>query len=331
MLYKRIRAFTLVELLVVIAIIGILIALLLPAVQAAREAARRSQCSNNLKQICLSLHNYHDVWKHFPPGSVAYTSGGSAAPGIGSLNQSWFTRCLPYVEQTGLQIDFQGSGTLWTDTVPGTWQAELLLPVVLCPSDKKQPVRSTHAPTNYVACTGADERFARCTGQTSLSDGKSCKLNQGPFNRSTWQSFATISDGTSNTMFISECRLDDPPISEEDCSGGDWSPLQSCLAGSPSKAGYYQRGWSWYAAKYPSSWGFCTILPPNDRVTYEVGFDCGSHDKGSYVALGARSFHPSGVLAALGDGSVKSVNDTIDLVVWRAASTIRGKEPATLP
>ena len=107
-----------------IAIIGILVALLLPAVQAAREAARRMSCSNNLKQLALSLHNYHDVHKKFPPGSSAYSGNGggfSLVGGVGSLDQSWITRILPFVEQTAIgdQIDMRSSDTLWTDAYPG--------------------------------------------------------------------------------------------------------------------------------------------------------------------------------------------------------------------
>lgn len=160
---RRSLGFTLVELLVVIAIIGILVALLLPAVQAARAAARRMQCSNNLKQLGLAMHNYHDVAKRFPPGSICYTNGGDV-PGFGSLNQSWATRVLPFIEQTAIadSLDMAIRGTLWTGvpTSPiGNAQAEMLLPAFLCPQDQMKKVQSTFAPNNYVACTGADERL----------------------------------------------------------------------------------------------------------------------------------------------------------------------------
>ena len=132
MLFRKIRAFTLVELLVVIAIIGILVALLLPAVQAAREAARRSECTNNAKQLVLASHNYHDIFKSFPAGVSAYTKGGSAAPGSGSLNQSWITRLLPFAEQGTMEINLVDSGTLWEDTaLPDVGYAQTLLDVVL--------------------------------------------------------------------------------------------------------------------------------------------------------------------------------------------------------
>ena len=132
MFSRKSQAFTLVELLVVIAIIGILIALLLPAVQAAREAARRSQCTNNIKQLALSLHNYPDVTKSFPAGSSAFTAGGDV-PGYAPLNQSWITRLLPFVEQGAMEIDMVTNATLWTGVAPGTWQSETLLSVVMCP------------------------------------------------------------------------------------------------------------------------------------------------------------------------------------------------------
>lgn len=330
MFKPRLRGFTLVELLVVIAIIGILIALLLPAVQAAREAARRSQCTNNLKQLSLSTHNYHDVYKAFPPGSSAYTQGGGV-PGYTSLNQSYISRLLPFIEQSSLEIEFTRPGTLWTGANLGDQHAEVLLKAVLCPSDISRPCNSTKGPTNYVACTGDDQRFVRATAGNS-PDGRPQTRHRGVFKRSQWTIMSEIKDGTSNTMSISECRLGPTgnglPISY------DPGALLTCLSGSPSGTVdvNYPRGWSWYAAKYAHSWGYTAFVPPNDKVTFAAGYDCiGDTEVGSDCGLGARSWHPGGVNVAMADGSVRFVSETVDLVAWRAAATIAGMEATPLP
>jgi prepilin-type N-terminal cleavage/methylation domain-containing protein len=334
------RGFTLVELLVVIAIIGVLVALLLPAVQAAREAARRTQCTNNLKQLGLAAHNYHDVYSAFPPGVSRYTRSASAGvPGYASLDQSWATRLLPFLEQTTIQISYELPGTSWTGASagPGTATSKIMLPVFLCPSDVKKPVRGTsaisaYAPTNYVACTGDDQRFVRATSGNSW-DGRPQRLHQGMFRTSSWVSLGDAIDGTSNSMAFSEVRLGGPLgnglLISNDGAGG----LVNCLAGAPTGNvnNDYPRGWSWYAAKYAHSWGYTALIPPNDQVTLRAGYDCIGEQTGSEVGLGARSWHPGGVLVAMGDGSTRFVSETIDIVAWRAAATIAGKEAIQLP
>jgi prepilin-type N-terminal cleavage/methylation domain-containing protein len=335
---KRIRAFTLVELLVVIAIIGVLVALLLPAVQAAREAARRTQCTNNLKQLGLAAHNYHDVYQAFPAGVSRFTRGGGV-PGYASLCQSWATRLLPFLEQTTVQVSYDLPGTSWTGVSagPGTATSKIMLPVFLCPSDVMKPVRGTspvsaYAPTNYVACTGDDQRFVRATAGMSAQGGFQ-RLRQGMFRTISWTRIADVNDGTANTMAFSEVRLGGPLgngvlISNEGAGG-----LINCLAGAPTGNvnNDYPRGWSWYAAKYAHSWGYTALIPPNDQVTLRAGYDCVGEQTGSEVGLGARSWHPGGVLVAMADGSTRFVSETIDIVAWRAAATIAGKEVVQLP
>src|SRR5687767_6530245 len=151
--------FTLIELLVVIAIIAILIALLLPAVQQAREAARRTQCKNNLKQFGLAVHNYHDVHKQFP-----LTVGASP----GSPPQTWVTmekgtylvQVLPFIEQAPLfqSIDFKGDQTLDDQVMPGTTKLfrSQVIPMYICPSDGSPEIQQTdRAKTNYAMSMGA--------------------------------------------------------------------------------------------------------------------------------------------------------------------------------
>ena len=332
---RRSLGFTLVELLVVIAIIGILVALLLPAVQAARAAARRMQCSNNLKQLGLAMHNYHDVAKRFPPGSICYTNGGDV-PGFGSLNQSWATRVLPFIEQTAIadSLDMAIRGTLWTGvpTSPiGNAQAEMLLPAFLCPQDQMKKVQSTFAPNNYVACTGADERACRNTNGVSVLNGKTARVNSGIFKRSEWAGLNSINDGTSNTMMLSECRLGKPwnTTGLDNNVGG----FTACITGTDGlvfkadQDANYPRGWSWYGAKYPHSWAYTALLPPNDKFTSNHECDGGN----SLSGFAARSWHPGGVQTVLADGSVTFVSDSIDIFVWRAVATMSGGESLSLP
>ncbi len=208
---KRRRGFTLVELLVVIAIIGILVALLLPAVQAAREAARRMQCSNNAKQIGLAMHNYHDVHRAFPkiiwgcPDVPQYENGGVLPL---PYHHTWVTALLPYLEQTAVydRIDFR----LRAFNQPHTGT---LLPALRCPSDRGfSNVTETHgiAWTNYAGAEGFHywPYEMQQLGPWSpwlelgwLRDGNVAGLfAPGKM----WRSLASIKDGTSNTVIISE-------------------------------------------------------------------------------------------------------------------------------
>ncbi len=225
---KCVRGFTLVELLVVIAIIGILVALLLPAVQAAREAARRMQCSNNLKQIGLAMHNYHDVNRSFP---FAYMID------LTNLNvQTWSVRILPFMEQTAITDK-------WSDNVPAFNEAPALgfnpllvqtnlelaqttLPIFMCPSTPRQtplvydgmlpsgaggpgipPINLTWraAPSDYCISTGVRGDFANIAyrGNAGGSRHGAIQPVAGPLGNKPSQ-IATISDGTSNTIMVGE-------------------------------------------------------------------------------------------------------------------------------
>ncbi|MBI3407342.1 MAG: DUF1559 domain-containing protein [Planctomycetes bacterium] len=198
MRHSRLRTgFTLIELLVVIAIIAILIGLLVPAVQKVREAAARTECINNLKQIGLALHNYHDVNKRLPPGyaaSAPYVDGASdTSPGWG-----WAAFILPYIEQDTLfrQIDF-------AQPVENTPAIQTIVRIYLCSSDLaprqafavpdafSSPI-ALAAPTSYVACVGGDE--------TEVTDA----VGQGIFYRNSRTRLVEIIDGTSNTIMVGE-------------------------------------------------------------------------------------------------------------------------------
>ena len=312
MLHKRKRGFTLVELLVVIAIIGILVALLLPAIQAAREAARRAQCTNNLKQIALAVHNYHDTFNAFPPGSVR----SSNIPNVNSWSTqhlSWLARILPFMEQQAIfdQIDWARLQS-WNHA-PGNTLRNIDLACYRCPSDFSDArCSSSWAPTNYVGNGGARAGHAYTTANTRgmfwdvhNTDAMAARMSD-------------ITDGTSTTLMASECKINEPWVCRGSCT------YSACITGtdgvtrtSNEEGG---RGYSWYRAYGGWEYLFNTILPINDPLTANHECMSGSQD-GAYAA---RSRHPGGVNVAMADGSTKFVSENLALDVWRAASTIGG-------
>ncbi len=304
-MYLRRRGFTLVELLVVIAIIGILIALLLPAVQAAREAARRSQCSNNLKQLGLAMHNYHDTYKTLPIGAFSCCWG------------TWKVPVLPYIEQQAL-ADQYAEGPKCTDDVQNRYGHSVNLPVTTaegisafyCPSDQENSPIGDIQSHNYVINFGN-------TGYSQQSNLNGVIFAGAPFKRVTsnciggkqkvCQDFASILDGLSNTLMLSEVII------------GQGSDL---------------RGFSWWS----DACQFTAYLPPNsplpDRI-YSASYcnnnppnpPCAVSTTADPTMFAARSRHPGGVQATKCDGSADFVSETIDIDTWRAMSTSQGEEP----
>jgi prepilin-type processing-associated H-X9-DG protein len=328
--------------LVVIAIIGILIALLLPAVQAAREAARRSQCSNNLKQLGLAMHNYLDTYKVFPPGEMGtWQPGGWGAPTISTAGAaSPIYHMLPYIEQQPL-ADTIGSAqtyggtayapggafTFWSGYVP----YRQTISTVLCPSDGKGWGRASTemALTNY--CFSRGDKINRVTTANKRESG--WNKPRGVFNGS-WQWPANcgldcyyangvgineIKDGTSNTIATSELityQGTRGAIRGDYCmnvSGLDTSPViamsykgaNGMLAICTPADSHHNRGYSW-AAGYFLHTGFNTVLPPNAPMA--------SSSKGEWAwgLFPPQSFHPGGVNAGMADGSVRFISETIN-------------------
>jgi prepilin-type N-terminal cleavage/methylation domain-containing protein len=327
------RAFTLVELLVVIAIIGILIALLLPAVQAAREAARRSQCTNNLKQIGLALHNYHDVHRCFPLG--AYTGIG-ATYGYDS-GTNWRTEILPYLEQGALysQLTFNGS---YFSGYSGLFfnggnvaLSGLKLNAYLCPSSPIEAFVNAPGTANdtqkslmhqYVGISGAYPDPAvppRTTGfcSTNSSRGPVCASGLLVPNRIRGTQHAT--DGTSNTIFVGE---------------------QSGKVGANPIAANYLGGWngvncanlavSWGVADIPAGANFyyCALTTVRWAINTQTTVVSSSSQPYETNTI-LNSFHPGGINAGVADGSVRFLADTTDINVLLRACAADDGQPNT--
>jgi prepilin-type N-terminal cleavage/methylation domain-containing protein/prepilin-type processing-associated H-X9-DG protein len=197
---RKVRGFTLIELLVVIAIIALLIGLLLPAVQQAREAARRTQCKNNLKQMGLALHNYHDAFETFPPGYIANANTSQTTPGW-----SWCTMMLPYVDQTPLYNQFNFS--LPVHDPANSPANSTRITAFLCPSDLYTggTFRITSDPGNSVVVMQASpSSYAGCAGNDDSAVDDNVNAGNGMLFRNSRVRFADITDGTSNTIIVGE-------------------------------------------------------------------------------------------------------------------------------
>jgi len=311
----RRRAFTLVELLVVIAIIALLIALLLPAVQSSREAARRTSCSNRLRQLALGCLTFESARRALPPGTTRnnIADGG----GINTVSPSWIARILPYIEEQSLhaRIDWMVSPG---NRPPNNVIPAIVLPALRCPADATPFAQANTGPTNYVASVGNRDHIL----PTSTP-------HQGAFHVAfdRGRPLKDFTDGTSKTLLLSECLVNSPFIKYYGTAGGTGA-YNSCLAGTEpphtANEGNAGRGATWFMGTNTHDWAFHSTLPPNDPLT--AGGECmlWTH-QGTYPA---RSRHAAGVNAARVDGSVGFASDGIDILVWRAAGTVNGGEPA---
>jgi len=301
--------FTLIELLVVIAIIGVLVGLLLPAVQTAREAARRSNCQNNMKQIALGLLNYHESQGAFPFATICNING--AAPGYGGgARQSWFHLLLPYVEEKPLydkikpRIDAQ--------QFPGGWpEATTIVSSFMCPSDPQNPKVSQQGfHGNYVPCNGSSHTGSG-SGQTN-----------GMFYPRSATQMRDITDGSSKTVMLGEIRL------QADAVAASGAGNVVC-GGTHDLRGRYHNTYHGNAA-------FTTLRSPNTPVGDRAQYCNGTPDvpcracASSNLEMHARSWHPGGVEVGMADGSVRFVSDGIEATVFQEVGTRAGGEVASL-
>ncbi|AMV33201.1 hypothetical protein VN12_13830 [Pirellula sp. SH-Sr6A] len=336
------RGFTLVELLVVIAIIGILVGLLLPAVQAAREAARRMQCQNNLKQLSLASHNHEAAMKVLPAAYRAQSIGG--APGYFDL---WGTLALltPYLEQSNVYNAIDLRQTMYQLVPPYGIQSPLAVqtrvPSFLCPSDKGEAVcRDVYgivgdlAPTNYSFCMGTGTTRGRTGWLGSPWDA------DGTFYAQSRTRITDIHDGSSNTIAASERILGEGPESTVLSNRSELRPqtmyvnpgAETSVANCQSslRVNFNQRRMYTWVAGEPRCTSYNHFYSPNDRNNADcVANFTGSDPLTRSSAHGlstARSRHTSGVNASYCDGSVRMVSDSIELAVWQSLATRSGGE-----
>jgi len=300
------RGFTLIELLVVIAIIAILIALLVPAVQKVRDAAARTQCTNNLKNVSLGMHNYHGAFKKLPYGEGPGNPADPIVNRRGCCWGTWQTLLLPYIDQQPLFSLYQNlggsdlTGIRYGAAPNSTTVTNQRLAVLTCPSDRVNVANAIPPITshNYVVNYGNTNSFQ--------VDYMGVKYLGAPFG---WapdvKRLTAITDGTSNTLMVSETLQ------------GIGSDL---------------RGFSWWApgAVFTTFNGPNTSLP--DITTQscnnqpQQGLPC-ANNGGAFNVLSARSRHSGGVHAAMCDGTVRFIQQSIDISIWRAIGTAMGSEP----
>ena len=324
------RGFTLVELLVVIAIIGILVALLLPAIQAAREAARRSQCSNNLKQITLGLQNYHDTYRAFPPGVI----WGPGQPNFTrAYHHTWNVMILPFIEQTALYDTVDKNLPIWGQAIVSTPVAALR-----CPSDagRAKPSDTANiAVTNY---PGSEGYHWHATSDINPNDPAhwahpnnagfadqftaGCSLN-GVFTQTRTHAMKHITDGTSVTIIVAEA----------DSMGFGGGPIRTCgsglrRTGTPvwhsAFVGTAYAGWG------GNEGGGQRTVNPDGSARANTGWFRNHAFTPTFIAAfgpnsswqGPSSYHPAGLQSGFVDGSVTFIRENIDWGTWAKLNAI---------
>lgn len=339
---KRRSAFSLVELLVVIAIIAVLIALLLPAVQQAREAARRTRCKNQLKQLGLALHNYESTSSSLPPASVIVKLPSGA---IWTIDASPFARLLPYFEQGNVYNMMNVNAEYNDPTLQNKAAVGRVIKLFLCPSDPKD------APMNHAkyGLIGGNN-YAFSMGDWYVWSGINGSPAGDPPTRSAFgvnlnRRWADFTDGMSNTLLMSEVKNYQPYI--RDC--GSLSLINTPYnipapdADPKTVAPEYSGAGCTVLDNAHTQWneitvhhiGFTTAWPPNKKTPGGPGnlypdIDLNSQRERiggpTYAAITSRSYHVGGVHSLLADGSVRFISSNINAQLWRSLGTVAGAE-----
>lgn len=327
------RGFSLVELLVVIAIIGVLAGLLLPAIQAARESARRTHCKSNLRQYGLAMQLYHDAYKRFPPSYCVVPGVTTTVGGQWSVR----ARILPYVEEAGLQHLINWKAAYSTQVSVATTR----IPVFLCPSEINDVVRvdpSTSVARDYPA------NYAVNFGNWKIYNPTDGSGSNGSFYPNSSRPVSNFTDGTSQTLCASEVKAYTPYVRNVSTDPGPTPPVDPAFANGMAGDGccvgatlQKNTGHTEWADGLCQQSGFTTDFPPNtvipsviDGVTYDIDFVSwreGTHTtRITYAVITVRSYHGEMVNALMMDGAVRTVNNQIDPVLWRSLGTRAGGE-----
>ncbi len=339
------RGFTLIELLVVIAVIAVLIALLLPAVQQAREAARRTQCKNNLKQLGLGALNYESTYAVFPMGDCTRNYGSGEIP-----QATVHCYLLPFIEQANLYNELNFLAQINAASTAAAKDAKVkIIPAFHCPSDSNPQVNNVAGAnilsesSNYMQCLGSISTHAGVyltagtgsTAGTPITAGSNLQPEtqlHGIFFRNSGTKTRDITDGMSNTALMAEIKTgpnntssfltvpagDPKDFTVATASSNVWSgndqlfPPSDC-ENRATKAWAY-RGLEWYRALMVATY-YNHTLPPNAPFR-----DCIASNlyQGHFAA---RSYHIGGVNCVLADGSIRFVSNNVDTNVWRAVGT----------
>ena len=310
---RRRLGFTLVELLVVIAIIGVLVALLLPAVQAARESSRRAACTNNLKQWGLGMHNYHDTLGTLPIGAEKVP-----------VRNNFVVWMWPFIEQSNMFAQYDTSIGYWQDSSkPELPKSNIIpnsmgllaatVPTYYCPSDRRaglwQADQYWRARGNYVVNLG------NTAGATEIERSAPFKIRRDVLETNLAMRFSDLTDGTSNTLLMAEIIMASKD-SWWDCRGDFFND---------------DDGFMFHTVNTPNRGIDVCDICKAEALTSKVPPPCTTPTGTNPRAISARSNHPNGAVVSLADASVRFVASNVDLAIWRAAGSSQGGEALPAP